>query len=93
MKIMARESAVLVLVDVDAQLAQVSLTVLADILRNRIVRAIDDYREERRPDQLLRDALIALAPTAALALAGVLVVWLTRRLDALGFAGSGIALV
>jgi len=80
-KIMAGERSVLTLVDADAQLMQVSLTVLADICRARIAEAIDEYRRARRPEQLLRDALAALAATAVLALAVVLVVWLTRRLD------------
>ncbi|HVO26797.1 MAG TPA: mechanosensitive ion channel family protein [Candidatus Margulisiibacteriota bacterium] len=81
MRIMAGERDVLMLVDADARQMQVSLTVLADLYRHRIVQAIDEYRQERRPEQLLRDALLAVVATAALALATVLVVWLTRRLD------------
>jgi small-conductance mechanosensitive channel len=79
--IMAGDRRVLSLVDADARLLQISLIVLADLYRNRIVQAIDEYRQARRPEQLLRDALSALAATAVLALAVVLVVWLTRRLD------------
>ncbi len=80
-RVMAGDRPAITLVDADARPQQVSLTVLAELYRNRIARAIEEYRRERRPEQLLRDALAALAATAALALAVVLVVWLTRRLD------------
>jgi small-conductance mechanosensitive channel len=82
-RIMAGERPAITLVDADAQQMQLSLTVLADLVRDRIAQAIDDYRAARRPEQLLRHALAALAATAVLALAAVLVVWLTRRLDVL----------
>ena len=81
MKIMAGERNVLAVVDADAQLTQLSVTVLADLYTRRIAQAIDGYRQARRPEQLLRNALVALAATAALALSAVLLVWLTRRLD------------
>jgi len=80
--IVTGERTLLALVDADAQLMQVSVTVLADLCRHRIVQAIDEYREARRPERLLRDALVALVATAALALSVVLLMWLTRRIDA-----------
>ncbi len=80
-KIMAGERDVLALVDADARLAELSLTVLADLYRNRIAEAMEEYREARRPEQLLRNALVTLAATAALVLSVVLLMWLTRWLD------------
>jgi hypothetical protein len=80
-RVMAGDRAAVTLVDADAQLMRVSLTVLAELSRLRIAQAIEEYRQARRPEQLLRDAVAALAATLALPLAVVLVVWLTRRLD------------
>ena len=80
-KIMAGEQAVLTLVDADARLMQVGLTVLADLTLHRIAQAIDEYREARRPERLLRDALFASGATAALAVFVALLMWLMRRID------------
>jgi small-conductance mechanosensitive channel len=81
MRILAGERTLVTLVEADARPMQVSLTVLADLYKGLIAQAIDEYRKARRPEQLLRDALAALAATAALALLAPCLVWLTRRLD------------
>jgi small-conductance mechanosensitive channel len=78
----AGDRVVVTLVDADAQANQVSLGVLADLYRDRIVRAIREWREQRDPGHLVRAALTVLAATAALAIVAFLVVWATRRLDA-----------
>ncbi|HVM97480.1 MAG TPA: mechanosensitive ion channel domain-containing protein [Candidatus Acidoferrales bacterium] len=80
-KLMVGERSIVTLVDADAQVAQVSLTVLADVCRKRIAEAIDEYREARRPENLLRGALMALAATAVLALSVGFLIWFMRRLD------------
>ena len=81
LKIVAGEVDVVTLVDADARLTDLSLTVLADVYCRRIGQAIEAYREARRPEQLLHNALVALAATVTLALSVVLLMWLTRWLD------------
>ncbi len=80
-KIVAGDENILALVDADAQLAQVSLTVLADLDHRRIVRAVEDYRAARRPEQLLHNAAVGMAATIAFVVCVLLLTWLTRRLD------------
>jgi small-conductance mechanosensitive channel len=81
-RIMAADRAVVALVDADARPMQVGLTVLADLYRQRIIQAIEEYREARRPDALRRDGLAVLAGSVGLALIIIVVLWSARRLDA-----------
>ena len=80
LRIAAGDRAAVTLADADAALERVSLRALADLHRTRIVRAIEEYRSARAPERLLRDALRALAATAAAIVAVGLVLWLARRL-------------
>src|SRR5262249_36132043 len=79
LKITAGDRTAVTLVDADAALEHVSLRALADTHRARIVRAIEDYRADRAPERLGGGALRALAASAAVILAVVLVLWLARR--------------
>ena len=83
LRVTAGDRVIATLVEADAQPLQLSLTVLGDLYHDRVVRAIAEWRKAREPEQLLRAALTALAATAVFALAAVLLVWGTRRLDAL----------
>jgi small-conductance mechanosensitive channel len=80
LRIAAGDRPVVTLADADAALEHVSLRALADLHRNRIARAIEEYRSARTPERLLRAALRALAATAAVIFAVGLVLWLARRL-------------
>jgi small-conductance mechanosensitive channel len=79
----ANDQLLLTVTSVDAQREGVGIELLAEIHRQKIVEAINRYREERSRDFLLRGAGIAAVATLALALAVVLVSWLFRQLDAL----------
>jgi small-conductance mechanosensitive channel len=80
LRVAAGDRTAVTLVAADAALERVSLRALADQHRNRIARAIEEYRSARGPERLLRDALRALAATAATLVAVGLVLWLARRL-------------
>jgi small-conductance mechanosensitive channel len=70
------------LVDADVRPMQLSLGVASDLYRNRIAEAVEAWRAARRPERLIRGALTAAAATAVLAIAILLAMWLTRKLDA-----------
>lgn len=82
-KIMADDRVIMLVVDADAKIEGVRRQELARALSHRIREAIEDYRRHRSPEMLLQYGLYAAAATIVLALALVLVTWLTRRLDAL----------
>jgi hypothetical protein len=83
LKIVAGDRPVVTLVEADAELERVNLRALADVYRNRIARAIEEYRTARTPEHLLQSALRTLVATVALVLAIDLVLWLARRIDTL----------
>jgi len=86
--IMAGERQLLGVVDVDARVEGISLNLLADAYKTRIARAIEEFREDRSRDVLLRNGLFALVATGVLVVAlwGVLRLytvlhrWAERRL-------------
>ena len=82
-KITAGTKAVTTVVEADARLEGVNPLELAHATLDRIRGAIVAYRGARSPERLLTDGLYALGATALLVGAVVLVIWLTRRLDAL----------
>jgi len=81
--IMAGDQAVTTVVDADARLEGVDRPVLARVVLDRIRQAITEYRRARSPEQLAEAGVYTLVATAVLATAGVLLIWLSRRLDAL----------
>jgi len=82
-KIMGGDQLVMLVIDADARVEGVRRQVLAAANSNRIGAAIEEYRRARTPERLLADALHALAVTAALAVALVVVLWLARWFDTL----------
>jgi small-conductance mechanosensitive channel len=80
LRIAAGDRTAVTLAEADAVVERVSLRALADLHRNRIARAIEEYRSARAPQRLLRAALRALAAAAAALVAIGLVLWLARRL-------------
>ncbi len=83
LKIAAGDRPVMTLVSADAELERISLRALADAYRNRIARAIEEYRTARTPERLLQSALRTLVAAVVLLLASGLVWWLARRIDTL----------
>ena len=67
---------VLALVDADAELEGVSRGVLAEAYRQRIAEAVTEYRREREPSVLWRNAGRAALATLGL----VIVLWLASRI-------------
>ena len=67
---------VLALVDADAELEGVSRGVLAEAYRQRIAEAVTEYRRERDPSVLWRNAVRASLATLGL----VVVLWLASRI-------------
>ncbi|MCL4779168.1 MAG: mechanosensitive ion channel family protein [Gammaproteobacteria bacterium] len=63
----------------DAQIEGVPIDVLSETHRQQIIDAIERYRKERRPDQLVRGVLIAAGASAVLLAALALSAWLLRR--------------
>jgi small-conductance mechanosensitive channel len=63
------------LVDADAELEGVSRSVLAEVYRQRIAEAVVEYRREREPATLWRNAVRALAAT----LMTLVVLWIASR--------------
>jgi len=53
--------------DEDAELEQLNRTVLSQVIREKIVAAINDYREDRSGPVLLQNTLFAAGVTAAMA--------------------------
>jgi small-conductance mechanosensitive channel len=68
-------------VDADAQIEGVRRQELGWANSERIRDAITHYRQERRPDVLIKDAIYALGATLVLALALFVVSWSIRRLE------------
>ena len=82
-QIFAGESgkAILSVLEADARSEGVLRSVLADTLRTRIAESIEDYRHDRKPAVLARNALYALGSTVVLVALLYGVFWGFRRLD------------
>ena len=88
-QIMLGERLVLGIVDIDAENEGISRQLLADSYKNRIARAIDQYRTSRSRDVLFRNGLYAAVATVVFAFAlwgvlrlyGVVHRWTERRLQ------------
>lgn len=84
--IVAGNQVIMSVFNADARMEGVLRRILAGVELNRIKAAITDYRAERVPERLVRDAVTALGSTLLLAL--VLFVlfrterWLTRKVEA-----------
>jgi small-conductance mechanosensitive channel len=79
--IMAGDVRILALVDADARLEDVDRDALAVVIADRVRRAIEQYRRDRRPDALIAAGLRALGATAVLALLLLALRWLALALD------------
>ncbi|HKJ16431.1 MAG TPA: mechanosensitive ion channel domain-containing protein, partial [Xanthomonadales bacterium] len=75
-KIMAGDQLLIGLVNVDAKMEGVSLSLLAETHKERIATTITQYRNDRSRDRLLRNGLFALVATAVL----ILSLWGVLRL-------------
>jgi small-conductance mechanosensitive channel len=78
-RILAANEPVLTVLDADADLEQVDRQVLAHVFLNRISEAIQNFRQDREPALLARQALHALAATIAFVLAVAAALWAIRR--------------
>ena len=83
LRIMAGDRPVVNLVEADAELERVSLRALADVDLLRIARAIEEYRDARKPERLLQGGLRALVATVALIVAIGAALWLARHVSLL----------
>ncbi len=72
----AGDELLLKLLEVDARVEDVSLPTLAEAHRYRIIRAVNEYREDRSQTVLVQNGLFALVATLAL----VFAVWVMLRL-------------
>jgi len=72
---------ILSVLEADARSEGVLRSVLADTLRTRIAESIEDYRHDRKPAVLARNALYALGSTVVLVALLYGVFWGFRRLD------------
>jgi small-conductance mechanosensitive channel len=82
-RIVAREQTILAVTDADAALEQIPRADLAAVYQMQVRRAIASYRSARSTAALRQSALWALAATAALVVAIVLLFWFSRWLDRL----------
>jgi small-conductance mechanosensitive channel len=71
---------ILGIVDADAALVGLKRQVLAKAMKLRIIQAVQDWRQDRTPRVLERNAIIALLATLALILIIAASFWLYRRL-------------
>jgi small-conductance mechanosensitive channel len=81
-QIRAGERPVLSVLDADAALEQMDRRSLAALELRLVREAIARYREARGPGQVMRGVEIAAAAALGLALAVILVTWLSRRIAA-----------
>jgi small-conductance mechanosensitive channel len=81
-RIMAGDTALMAIVEADATLEQIERTQLAAIHRERLRRAVADYRDARSAAALRRGAVNTLLATLVLALGIFVVRWSRRGLDA-----------
>lgn len=79
--ILAGKTAVMIVTDADAVLEQTSRENLAALHLIRIQQAIDEYRQARTTDALLKAGLYSAAATALLAIAIAVLLMLNRWLD------------
>jgi len=69
------------LFEVDIALEQVSLKAHGNLVRQRIIKAIQSYRAERQSDYWIKSLRKAIIAGVILALFIMLIMWLIRRLD------------
>ena len=81
--IMAGERRVMGVVDADARIEEVSRKTIAIAYRDRIGKAIEDYRRDRRSEVLSSHGLYSAGAAVVLAVVVVLVIWLSRWFNAL----------
>jgi len=81
-RIMTDGAVVLSLVDADADLEGVTRDILADAVKIRVAQAVKDWRNDRNPGVLKRNALYAFGVTVVFTLALLAGYWLYRRLRA-----------
>jgi len=74
--IMAGTEAILTIFDVDAELENLQRPLLAQVYREKIIQAVEQYRSDRSSPVLTKAAFAALVATAVF----VLLLWGTRRL-------------
>jgi len=79
--IRAGGNALMIVSDADAQLEQTTRENLAALHLLRIQRAIDDFRQARKPDALLKAGLYSAGATVLLALGIAILLALNRWLD------------
>ncbi len=78
-----RGKAILAVLQADAESEGVLRTVLVDVLRTSIAEAIEDYRHDRTPAVLTKNALYALGSTVVLIALLYGTFWVFRRLNGL----------
>jgi small-conductance mechanosensitive channel len=76
LEFMANEERVFAIFEGDAQFENVSLPLLATIYRQRIIVAVNQYREDRSSPVLIQGGLYTLGVTALL----IALLWVTQRL-------------
>jgi small-conductance mechanosensitive channel len=68
--------------DIDAQAEGVSRKVLAEMMKKKVVQAINSHRHERSRPVLIRKSLYALGAAVLLTVIMFILFWLIRRLNA-----------
>ncbi|MBS1217931.1 MAG: MscS Mechanosensitive ion channel [Proteobacteria bacterium] len=81
--IMAGEKLVVAIYEEDARLESISRQVLVNVYLEKIRRVIQDYRNDRKPDVILKAALYAIAATLALLAVVYGLIVLFRRINGL----------
>lgn len=79
--IMAGKTALMIVIDADAQLEQTNRDNLAAVHRVRIQQAIDEFRQARKTEALLKAGLYAAGATVLLAAGIAVLLMLNRWLD------------
>ncbi len=82
-QILAEDVPIIMISDADAHLERLTRVQAAALHMKRIRDAIVTYRAERSPKNLLKEALVAVAATAALLVALALLIWARRRFESM----------
>lgn len=80
--IQAGERRIAIVADADAKLEGIGRMVLARVYKERIGKAIEDYRRERSSEHLLNSGLLVLAASGLFVAVLYALVWLSRRTHA-----------
>ncbi len=81
-KILSDKRLVMSVFDLDARAEGITRTALAGAFKNRIARAVQDYRTQRTRPVLLRNSYYAGGASLALVVVLVVLAWVFRRLNA-----------